>query len=803
MKHRIYFQFEPYPNSFLMCALLDPEVREQNCMDVENPCTRSDLLNSLSSISALYLYTGVPPLAHGTPAPKVAESVTRSYSYNHNKPEESVQILDNHFHIQRIHWLGSEQDFPIGKVHANYYPSTIHEMAKNLLVRHCESIDNIADKVIDYFMNTNADLLTKGRQTCCPLTYKSVPAATAFRTMYDFLKRETGMKIFSGLEWIQAFCTLLEKESVTGTTRAYLVTESHVYDPVTKQRVKKSNSRPIVQEKQFEQPSSQHYLLHIASYFESYLKSQERAHQKRRAIASPNMILRMFLAIIEEFHLELGKVTEGSTISIGGEAKKQKITAVLGAASLLSTPRPHILQATQDATKFNECMSASAFEVTNKTLFCPEVRQSLGLPPPRANGTLFSRISSIGNFLIAIKRINMGPGPIAYSECSYNRLRWMPDHIPRMNQFTQSWFRDCLPLLMGEGQLLASSGMLMGMCNGAASTQHELPHLLNMDPQEMIAVSLVSSDDGMTKFCASSVDKLRECIVKHRINLELIGINLSDKKTFYFPDKYGEYTSWYQDGDFVAQYGVETSSIRPQGSNPPDDFNSVAKGVMTALQTLNINPLGATMRLRLGVDGVRRAWKIETDVVRDNVGDNVLLLADGGIRPWHFANSHLEESSLREHFVTTQEEKEYLLRIRNPENPFNKDPTEDVTFSAEYGRLVTESIDTPRTAFHYCKRSNRTARNSDRKAVIEMEEANGSALQIIRSALPHTHYRTPTSSTAIGIAIQSALAMMSTEFELSPAEESLWAEVQDLLQFGSSARKLQNEADDEISDTEL
>ncbi|KAF5305487.1 hypothetical protein FQA39_LY01578 [Lamprigera yunnana] len=84
----------------------------------------------------------------------------------------------------------------------------------------------------------------------------------------------------------------------------------------------------------------------------------------------------------------------------------------------------------------------------------------------------------------------------------------------------------------------------------------------------------------------------------------MVGINLSLSKTVFFREGFGEYTSWYMNGGFAAQYGVETASIRPQAKTPQDDFFSVAKGTSTALGTLQINPIGACMRLRLGIDGV-------------------------------------------------------------------------------------------------------------------------------------------------------------------------------------------------------
>lgn len=83
----------------------------------------------------------------------------------------------------------------------------------------------------------------------------------------------------------------------------------------------------------------------------------ERAKLNRRAIASANMIMRMFLYGIEEMHLRLSKTMRGSTISIGGEEKKMKITLTMQNARLNHQDLVYTLQATQDATKWNKCLS--------------------------------------------------------------------------------------------------------------------------------------------------------------------------------------------------------------------------------------------------------------------------------------------------------------------------------------------------------------------------------------------------------------------------------------------------------------
>lgn len=58
----------------------------------------------------------------------------------------------------------------------------------------------------------------------------------------------------------------------------------------------------------------------------------------------------------------------------------------------------------------------------------------------------------------------------------------------------------------------------------------------------------------------------------------IVVLILSPAKTFVFLFGFGEYTSWYQDGEFVSQYGVETATLPPQGKMPSDDFLLSSKG---------------------------------------------------------------------------------------------------------------------------------------------------------------------------------------------------------------------------------
>lgn len=347
------FVFKRKRNSFLMNTLIDGALANKYLDCSHTTITKLELLNNLSSISALYLYTGVPPLAYGAAAPKIAETVNRTKTFNHSNPKVYLDTPLGRTELQ--HWDEDPLAFPANEIHSNFVVPAMFQMCLEFLRKYQPSIDLIAESTINFYLSKNADLLTKGRQTCCPLTDKSIPAATAFRNAYDFLESNTNEQLFSGVEWIKATLSLYEKPSINGfktVTRERVISR---YCKETKER-RKTDTKITKQEPHvYSSPEEIHeYLIDIMTSFEGYLKSMERAHKDRRAIASPNMFLRMFLNIIEDFHLELGKVIEGSTISIRGERKKMKISATLNGVSITSTPNPKIIQGTEDATKWTE-----------------------------------------------------------------------------------------------------------------------------------------------------------------------------------------------------------------------------------------------------------------------------------------------------------------------------------------------------------------------------------------------------------------------------------------------------------------
>lgn len=252
----------------------------------------------------------------------------------------------------------------------------------------------------------------------------------------------------------------------------------------------------------------------------------------------------------------------------------------------------------------------------------------------------------------------------------------------------------------------------------------------------------------------------------------MIGVNLSPAKTFVFLFRFGEYTSWYQDGEFVSQYGVETATLRPQGKTPSDDFYSVAKGSSVSMLRLEMNAYGAEAKLGIGCDNVRRLWKIKLNPTkRPGVSPTVLMCSDGGPSPWSSMCCHLEETSLREHFATTQEERDYILKLRNPDNPFIPPITEEVTFDKETGALGVTPIETPRTIFNFIKRTNRTSVDARPNINLEIEEASNQAVKALFSGDPRLNLKIPGSRVSMTQHLKSMIEALASNLQWEESEK--------------------------------
>ncbi|CAG4990021.1 unnamed protein product [Parnassius apollo] len=237
------------------------------------------------------------------------------------------------------------------------------------------------------------------------------------------------------------------------------------------------------------------------------------------------------------------------------------------------SPAPHVAATVSRAHEYNSKSEDSETKMNN---YDAQVENLNDFPKEGITGNfnpsiawLFAQIFVIKNFKAIVTCMDK---IINFIKKSNSDIMSKESKLSMLNQYNKEWFSKLVNRVDGEDYIPTSPGFLMGMLN-AASTTVGLIAICGIDIPNTITKSLRSSDDSMTVFVADTIQALATLIGLTYSVYRLFGINPNKEKTILFPESYGEYTSWYQDGDFVGQYGVETSSLKPMGKNPQDDFN--------------------------------------------------------------------------------------------------------------------------------------------------------------------------------------------------------------------------------------
>lgn len=365
---------------------------------------------NLTGVSCLYIYTGTPPHGYGTQAPKVAETVIRTEEYNRKKENKSITI--GGIDISRTMWnFDRDGPFPHDQVHSNYVTTVLREMCTDFLRNHGPQIDATVEAIMLKVKESNADTLTQGRQTFCPFKRQSVTASQAYEEALNFLEVNTDTPICSMLDWISATLSCFEKTELKVREATEIEVTRTIYDPETHQKITtKTKSKKMVDKLIKGELNVKKKMADLVCQFASYIKHKERGKKDRRAIASATMLLRPLLYIVELFHLELAKRIPGSTISIGGEEKKAKITNNMESTRMGTGVAAVICQGTEDATKWNECLSPAQFALMHHYLFDEMTRLTVkGLHNPPIN-KVFLSIAWKCHLFQAWKQVQLGPG---------------------------------------------------------------------------------------------------------------------------------------------------------------------------------------------------------------------------------------------------------------------------------------------------------------------------------------------------------------------------------------------------------
>nr|QPZ88437.1 putative polymerase PB1 [Soybean thrips quaranja-like virus 3] len=785
-------------NSLVSCTLTSVGDNKIRDLTINNSFINPESTNGLHMMSGTYLYTNPPPYGYGTPAPYVAATILRAYSYNHKPNKEEEEFHNLKFLNTQIYDLN---EFPKIGVTGNYFPPIVTEYTNRFLIKNFKYIQQSAERTIENLKTMNADNLSKGRQTWDPETLKSTTCAKAYYNMMLIIKNNLGKTPGTMIENFLMWYELYDRPFLKVRERQIKTVEKYQYNKRLQTRIRIGKRKYVIKNITIRGIDNVNkWLDDYMRSFCSYIKHAERNRKDRRAIASGSPPLRLHLKTVEDFSLELSKHIDGSTISIGGEEKKKKIISELQNTDLdVPLASKMSLQATEDATKWNECQNPGLFALVFFLFFSRSNREKLNLPMPTENEEAFLYICLTCFYYMLVKRINLGQGFLFENDKFYNRLEWNDLDYRLLNDYNQPWFRSIGSLLEPNGYIRASPGFLMGMFN-AASTIIGLIASGGLQLQHTKICSLRSSDDSMTVFTAGSIDALVNLIYLMYNIYRLFGINPSKEKNFLFPEGYGEYTSSYQDGQFVGQYGVETSSLKPGGHNPQDDFNATISNTLQLIRTNTINILGCISRIMLGIQNVRMAWNIKPNLkdklVEQGTPLKVIFLSEGGINPWTPENLICDEATLR--YLESKKENnfDHFHIIMDPGNPFSEPPEETLLYNKDIGTFIAAEENNPRNVFCYIRKSNRTNRSQESAKDVEKERLCQEAFKITTSIDPSFILHVPTSRDNLAEHLSSTLLLVQGKLAdvLSNDEFNLITEARLRLQMGVESEDIEEEA---------
>lgn len=167
---------------------------------------------------------------------------------------------------------------------------------------------------------------------------------------------------------------------------------------------------------------------------------------------------------------------------------------------------------------------------------------------------------------------------------------------------------------------------------------------------------------------------------------------------------------------------------------------------------------------------LQKSVESEAPGKRIDISGGIQLMADGGNCPWTQWRCHLEETSLKEANITNDKEKEYLLRIRNPDNPFSG-PCKELTYSVEFGIITTNTGEVPRITW-----SGQIEQRNRKEPATDIEDANKhkQGLKIVENINLAITIEKPTSRDSFHDYFLTHLQHMRTDRVLSQDEEGLY-----------------------------
>nr|AHB34061.1 PB1 protein [Aransas Bay virus] len=659
-------------------------------------------LNATQTQELLYAYTGPAPVAYGTRTRAVLENIHRPYKYFYN-PEDVNRALEKK--------TGNKdpQDINTQGPSSGFHRDSVVELAHNFTNKYSLAMEHLRYWILVKLPKMKYAELSKGRQTYSFIHKKNLPAPIALEETVEFLEQNLNRTIGpSMLSFLQAIMEVLALKNTVYTIRYCANPGEIVYE---------SSEDSEGEELHRMSYGSKTRLVHFTRQelwdqmrkLNTMWKHLERGRLNRRTIATPSMLVRGFVKVVEDAATVILENVPTSGVPVGGEEKLAKLS------SKQAFHLPVTGELSGDQEKFNECLDPDAMRLM-WTIFLEHLKS------PNWIKELFN----IPFLVFKSKVADMGEG-LSYQKGALIKNFKLGEH--------PSEFDELIPNLTGENEIACRLGMFMGMFNLTST----LLALIAVERPEITGSHVESSDDFIHFFYCETHDQMFKQAETLRLSLKLVGINMSPSKCILIsPAGIGEFNSKFHHRDFVGNVATELPALVPNGTNPMTDLAMGLNVIKHSVNTGQMNMATGALSMRIFNKSYKHAYMVEgitrrTRFMQEN--DIKPVLTNQGAPPVHsFSTMHLDEVALRRHLGILDEET--YRRIMNPTNPVTANMDPGVFFRIENKMPKIMEDTSVGSCFKYSLSRNRTIANKPHKTMLAKEEKYQRVTAVIKDCFP-------------------------------------------------------------------
>nr|UYX69296.1 PB1 [Tiliqua thogotovirus] len=702
-------------------------------MNIFTPLTE---LSPTQTQELLYAYSGPAPVAYGTRTRAVLENIERPLKYYYKTPNvtEAINVKTARKPIEEINIEGPS---------SGYHEESLFRMAINFHKNHPLAFEKLKYWIMYTLPRMHYSELSKGRQTYSFIHGRNLPAPLALEETVEFLESNLRRKIGATLlSYNQAVMDVLEletteciiEESINPENQEYM--EEYDSDGEPTLRLENKTKRRRV-------TFTREELWKHMRWLNTMWKHLERGRLNRRTIATPGMLLRGFVKVVEEAASVLLENVPTSGVPVGGEEKLAKLSSKQTSSKAVTG------ELSGDQEKFNECLDPDAMR-TMWTIFLQEascqewVQQLFNIP-----------------FMVFKSKIaDMGEG-LSYSSGELKKNFKLGTH--------KSEFDSLVPNIVDNG-ISCRMGMFMGMFNLSST----LLALIAVERPELTGNHIESSDDFIHFFNADSHDQLFKEAETLRLSLKLVGINMSPSKcVLIVPAGIGEFNSKFHHKDFVGNVATELPALCPNGSNPMTDLAMGLNVIKHSVNTGQMNIGSGDLSLRLFTKAYRYSYMVEGITRRTKFMEEnkiIPVLTNQGAPTVHSISTlHLDEIALR--YRLGKIDPPTLRRIMNPENPITSRNESQVFFRIENKMPQVMEDTSTSSCFKYTFCRNRTVVNKPHRALLLKEERYQKVTKLVKDCVPEVLVAEANGPGNVGDCLKSRILLMIEQSDLDESRK--------------------------------